>query len=80
LRQVRIRVGTDAGAGLPREAWAMVEPAPPFATLLGCLTAVSLGIYLLLAALALEWYPVVPAAVACFVAAGLPVLRLVAHR
>jgi hypothetical protein len=53
----------------------MPEPVP-----VACLAIVSLGVYLFLAALALESYPLVIVACACFVAAGLPALTLVKRR
>ena len=57
----------------------MIEPAPSMTIPLVCLSAVALGVYLFLAALALEWYPLVLVACGCFVAAGLPALKLVKH-
>jgi hypothetical protein len=58
----------------------MVEPAPPMAVAVLCLTIVSLGVYILFSALALEWYPLLLVALVCFVAAGLPALRLARPR
>jgi hypothetical protein len=58
----------------------MLEPTPPVAIPVLCLAIVSLGVYLFFSALALEWYPLVLVACACFVAAGLPALKLVKRR
>jgi hypothetical protein len=54
----------------------MLEPTPPVAVPVVCLTIASLGVYLFFSALALGWYPLVLVACGCFVAAGLPALKL----
>ena len=56
----------------------MIESTPT-AVPLACLAIVSLGVYLFFGALALGWYPLVLVACACFVAAGLPALKLARH-
>ena len=55
----------------------MLEPTPPPAVPVACLALATLGVYLFLGALALEWYPLLLVACGCFVAAGLPALKLV---
>ena len=58
----------------------MLEPTPPVAVPVACLSIAALGVYLFFGALALGWYPLVLVACVCFVAAGLPALKLVKHR
>jgi hypothetical protein len=77
LGQIRIREDTDAGASAADDAGAMNEPTPPIGVPIACLTILSLGVYLFLGALALEWYPLVLVACGCFVAAALPAIKLV---
>jgi hypothetical protein len=64
----------------PTSLGTMLEPTPPLAIPVLCLATVSLGVYLFFSAFALEWYPLVVVACVCFVAAGLPALKLVKHR
>ena len=57
----------------------MVESTPTAVPVL-CLAIVSLGVYLFFTALALEWYPLLVVACACFVGAGLPAFKLIKPR